>query len=94
MTGPVDLDSDLGQSFGHWTLGEDETMLALVTSANVARGLHTGDPATLLRTCTRTAERGVVVGARLGSRDLAGALDAMCGVAGPVVRYLKPPFVP
>jgi UPF0271 protein len=72
MRAPVDLNSDLGESFGRWTLGDDEAMLALVTSANVACGFHAGDPTTLRRTCAQAAARGVVVGAQVGYRDLAG----------------------
>ena len=68
----LDLNSDLGESFGRWVLGDDEAMLALVTSANVACGFHAGDPTTLRRTCAAAAERGVVVGAQVGYRDLAG----------------------
>jgi 5-oxoprolinase (ATP-hydrolysing) subunit A len=68
----LDLNSDLGESFGRWTLGDDEAMLELVTSANVACGFHAGDPATLRRTCLAATERGVVVGAQVGYRDLAG----------------------
>ncbi|QJY45807.1 LamB/YcsF family protein [Pseudonocardia broussonetiae] len=68
----VDLNSDLGESFGRWTLGDDDAMLELVTSANVACGFHAGDPSTLRRTCARAAAGGVVVGAQVGYRDLAG----------------------
>lgn len=68
----LDLNSDLGESFGRWVLGDDEAMLGLVTSANVACGFHAGDPTTLRRTCTAAVERGVVVGAQVGYRDLAG----------------------
>ena len=68
----LDLNSDLGESFGRWELGDDEAMLALVTSANVACGFHAGDPTTLRRTCVGAAEHGVVVGAQVGYRDLAG----------------------
>jgi UPF0271 protein len=68
----VDLNSDLGESFGRWHLGDDEAMLQLVTSANVACGFHAGDPSVLLRTCRQAAEHGVVVGAQVGYRDLAG----------------------
>lgn len=68
----IDLNSDLGESFGAWTLGDDAAMLDLVTSANVAGGFHAGDPATLLRTCRDAAERGVRIGAQVGYRDLAG----------------------
>ena len=68
----IDLNSDVGESFGRWQLGDDKAVLALVTSANVACGFHAGDPRTLRLTCEIAAERGVVVGAQVGYRDLAG----------------------
>ena len=68
----IDLNSDLGESFGRWELGDDEAVLGLVTSANVACGFHAGDPSVLLRTCEQAAQRGVVVGAQVSYRDLAG----------------------
>lgn len=68
----IDLNADLGESFGQWTLGDDEALLDLVTSANVACGFHAGDPTILRRTCELAAERGVVIGAQVGYRDLAG----------------------
>ena len=68
----IDLNADLGESFGRWTLGDDEAMLDVVTSANVACGFHAGDPRGLLRVCEQAAQRGVVVGAQVGYRDLAG----------------------
>lgn len=68
----MDLNSDLGESFGRWVLGDDEAVLGLVTSANVACGFHAGDPSTLRHTCSLAARRGVVVGAQVGYRDLAG----------------------
>jgi UPF0271 protein len=68
----VDLNADLGESYGRWTLGNDEAMLDLITSANVACGFHAGDPATLHRTCRQAVERGVVIGAQVGYPDLAG----------------------
>jgi 5-oxoprolinase (ATP-hydrolysing) subunit A len=68
----VDLNADLGEGFGAWRLGDDEAMLDVVTSANVACGFHAGDPALLLRTCKAAAERGVRIGAQVGYRDLAG----------------------
>jgi 5-oxoprolinase (ATP-hydrolysing) subunit A len=68
----VDLNCDLGEGFGRWTLGDDEALLGVVTSANVACGFHAGDPTTLLRVCQGAARRGVVVGAQVGYRDLAG----------------------
>ncbi|MEV0672827.1 5-oxoprolinase subunit PxpA [Mycobacterium sp. NPDC050441] len=72
MAASVDLNADLGESFGAWKLGDDEAMLGLVTSANVACGFHAGDPALLLRTCRAAAARGVRVGAQVSYRDLAG----------------------
>lgn len=68
----VDLNSDVGESFGRWSLGDDDALLALVTSANVACGFHAGDATTLRRTCLTAAARGVTVGAQVGYRDLAG----------------------
>ncbi|MFJ7623159.1 LamB/YcsF family protein [Rhodococcus sp. P-2] len=68
----VDLNSDLGEGFGAWTLGDDDAMLELVTSANIACGFHAGDPTTLWATCESAATRGVRIGAQVGYRDLAG----------------------
>jgi UPF0271 protein len=68
----VDLNADLGEGFGIWELGDDEAMLDVVTSANVACGFHAGDPALLLRTCRAAVERGVRIGAQVSYRDLAG----------------------
>ena len=68
----VDLNADLGESFGVWLLGDDDAMLDVVTSANVACGFHAGDAATLARTCRAAAERGVRIGAQVSYRDLAG----------------------
>lgn len=68
----VDLNADLGEGFGVWTLGDDDAMLDIVTSANVACGFHAGDPATLARVCRAAAKRGVKIGAQVGYRDLAG----------------------
>jgi 5-oxoprolinase (ATP-hydrolysing) subunit A len=68
----IDLNSDVGESFGRWRLGDDEAVLGLVTSANVACGFHAGDPRTLRVTCETAAANGVAVGAQVGYRDLAG----------------------
>jgi UPF0271 protein len=68
----IDLNADLGEGFGRWTLGDDEALLGIVTSANVACGFHAGDPATMHRICRAAVERGVAVGAQVGYRDLAG----------------------
>jgi 5-oxoprolinase (ATP-hydrolysing) subunit A len=68
----IDLNSDLGESFGAWKMGDDAAMLDIVSSANIACGFHAGDPAGILRTLRAAAERGVAVGAHVGYRDLAG----------------------
>ncbi len=68
----VDLNADLGESFGRWRLGDDVGLLRVVTSANVACGFHAGDPATLVETCRLAVEHGVVIGAQVGYRNLAG----------------------
>lgn len=70
--GQVDLNSDLGEGFGTWTLGDDDAMLDLVTSANVACGFHAGDPDILRRVCAAATRRAVAIGAQVGYRDLAG----------------------
>jgi len=68
----IDLNSDVGESFGRWELGDDERVLQVVTSANVACGFHAGDASTLRQCCETAARHGVVVGAQVGYRDLAG----------------------
>lgn len=68
----IDLNSDVGESFGRWELGDDEAILRTVTSANVACGFHAGDPTTIARTCGWAVEQGVAIGAQVGYRDLAG----------------------
>ncbi|WKV15492.1 5-oxoprolinase subunit PxpA [Janibacter limosus] len=68
----IDLNADLGESFGSWTPGDDDAMLEVVTSANVACGFHAGDPSVLRHSCDRAAERGVAIGAQVGYRDLPG----------------------
>ena len=68
----IDLNADLGESFGRWSLGDDDTMLEVVTSANVACGFHAGDPTVLRHSCEGAAARGVAIGAQVGYRDLAG----------------------
>jgi UPF0271 protein len=68
----IDLNADLGEGFGVWRLGDDDAMLGIVTSANVACGFHAGDPAGLLQVCRLAAERGVRIGAQVSYRDMAG----------------------
>jgi UPF0271 protein len=68
----IDLNADLGEGFGIWRLGDDDALLGIVTSANVACGFHAGDPSTMRRVTTRAAAAGVSVGAQVSYRDLAG----------------------
>ena len=67
-----DINADLGEGFGIWTLGDDIALLGIVTSANVACGFHAGDPTIMRRVCAGAAERGVTIGAQVSYRDLAG----------------------
>lgn len=68
----VDLNADVGEGFGRWELGDDDAVLSVVTSANVACGFHAGDPTTMTRTVRTAHERGVGIGAHVSYRDLAG----------------------
>jgi UPF0271 protein len=68
----VDLNADLGESYGAWSLGDDEALLDLVTSANVACGFHAGDPRTMARTVAVAAQRDVRIGAQVSYPDLVG----------------------
>ncbi len=68
----MDINSDLGESFGAWRMGDDTAMLDVVTSANVACGFHAGDPAGILQTVRAAAARGVAVGAHVAYPDLVG----------------------
>ena len=68
----IDLNSDLGESLGAWSMGDDAAMLDIVTSANVACGFHAGDAAGILSTLKQAAAKGVSVGAHVAYPDLAG----------------------
>ncbi len=68
----IDLNADLGEGFGVYALGDDDALLACITSANIACGFHAGDPATMARTVVAAGERSVAVGAHPGLPDLAG----------------------
>lgn len=68
----IDLNADLGEGFGRWSLGDDAALLEVITSANVACGFHAGDPDTLRQVCAWAVERGVAIGAQVSYRDLAG----------------------
>ncbi|PWE29172.1 LamB/YcsF family protein [Pararhodobacter marinus] len=68
----IDLNSDLGESYGPWSMGDDRAMLDIVTSANIACGGHASDPETMFTTLRLAAERGVVIGAHPGYADREG----------------------
>jgi UPF0271 protein len=68
----MDLNSDVGESFGNWTFGDDARIIESVSSVNVACGFHAGDPTGIRATCAAAASAGVTVGAHPGYRDLAG----------------------
>ena len=68
----IDLNSDLGEGFGRWSLGDDAAMMKLISSANIACGFHAGDPRIMAETCRIAAQREVAVGAHVSYRDLAG----------------------
>ena len=68
----IDLNSDLGEGYGAYRMGDDDALLDIVTSANVACGFHAGDPAIMRRTCEQAVARGVRIGAHIGYHDLAG----------------------
>lgn len=68
----IDLNSDLGESFGAWSMGDDAAMLDVVTSANVACGFHAGDPAGILRTLKAAVAKNVTIGAHVAYPDKVG----------------------
>ncbi|MDN4478678.1 5-oxoprolinase subunit PxpA [Demequina sp. SYSU T00039] len=68
----IDLNADLGEGFGRWSLTDDVALLDVVTSANIACGFHAGDPSIMRRVCELAVARGVTIGAQVSYRDLAG----------------------
>jgi len=68
----IDLNADMGEGFGPWSMGDDAAMLGIVTSANVACGFHAGDPDTMLATMRMAVDKGVAIGAHPGFADLQG----------------------
>jgi UPF0271 protein len=88
MAKTIDLNCDMGESFGAWTMGQDEALLGLVTSANIACGFHAGDPATMLRTVQLAAAQGVAVGAHPALPDLQGFGRRTMGITPEEARGL------
>lgn len=72
MKKQIDLNSDLGESFGQWQMGNDQAILPIVSSANIACGFHAGSPDGILKTLRAAKENGVAVGAHVGYPDLVG----------------------
>lgn len=68
----IDLNSDLGESYGAWSMGDDSAMLAVVSSANIACGFHAGDPSGIWKTVKAAAENGVSIGAHVSYPDRVG----------------------
>ncbi|MCB8823017.1 LamB/YcsF family protein [Microvirga rosea] len=68
----VDLNCDMGEGFGPWPMGDDDAMLDIVSSANIACGFHAGDPGTMFRTAETAKRKGVAIGAHPGFNDLQG----------------------
>ncbi|MDP5217545.1 5-oxoprolinase subunit PxpA [Ruegeria sp. 2205SS24-7] len=68
----VDLNADMGESFGPWKMGDDESLLDIITSANIACGFHAGDPDVMAKTMALAARNGVGIGAHPGFGDLQG----------------------
>lgn len=87
----IDLNADLGEGFGRWSLTDDAALLESVTSANIACGFHAGDPAIMHRVCGMAAERDVAIGAQVSYRDLAGfgrrAMDVPCHELAAEIAY-------
>ena len=72
MEKTIDLNCDIGESYGAWRMGDDDALLDLVSSANIACGFHAGDPATIDATVCAATQRGVAIGAHPSYPDLAG----------------------
>lgn len=68
----LDINTDLGEGFGRWKMGDDEALMKIVSSANVACGFHAGDPIIMHRMCELALENGVALGAHVGLPDLLG----------------------
>jgi 5-oxoprolinase (ATP-hydrolysing) subunit A len=91
MAASVDLNADVGEGFGRWSLGDDDGLMSVITSANVACGFHAGDPGIMRATCRSAAAAGVSVGAQVGYPDLAGFgrrfIDMQAGELTDAVLY-------
>ena len=82
----LDVNVDMGESFGRWKLGDDEALMPFITSANIACGFHAGDPATMRATVRAALEHDVQIGAHVGLPDLLGFGRRRMAIAGGDVR--------
>jgi UPF0271 protein len=91
MTLTVDINSDMGEGFGPWKMGDDASLLKIVTSANIACGFHAGDPDTMAATMALAVENGVGIGAHPGFADLMGfgrnRMQVPLGTLANQIRY-------
>ena len=88
MTRSIDLNSDLGEGFGPWQMGDDKALLAIVTSANIACGGHASDPETMYQTLVAARERGVVAGAHPGYADREGFGRRIVPMSAPEIERI------
>ena len=79
----VALATDIGEGLGPWRMGDDDALLELVTSANIACGFHAGDPTIMRRTCATAVAHGIAIGAQVSYRDLHGFGRRYVAVPGP-----------
>ncbi|MGV9800242.1 LamB/YcsF family protein [Mycobacterium sp. NPDC003449] len=86
MAPRVALTTDIGEGLGRWSLGDDDALLDIVTSANIACGFHGGDPSTMRRTCAISVKNNVAIGAQVSYRDLHGFGRRYIAVPGPELR--------
>ena len=82
----MDFNADIGEGFGRWRMGDDNGLLEIVSSANVACGFHAGDPMIMRDVCQRAADNGVTIGAHVGFRDLVGFGRRELPIAGEDLR--------
>ncbi len=91
MTTTIDLNADMGESFGPWKMGDDAALMDIITSANIACGFHAGDPDVMAKTMALAVEKGVGLGAHPGFPDLQGfgrdRRDMPLGTLANMVRY-------
>ena len=83
----VDLNCDLGESFGRYALGDDVRMMSLISSANIACGIHAGDPSVMARTVSLAKQHGVSIGAHPGYPDLQGFGRRSMGLSTQEIAY-------